>query len=89
MLYERKVDLPQEGSPRRRMVIVGGLSMDRDRLLVNSVSSRLAEDVESLLELFGLARYVYYKELDITVFLVGLRLLSIFYKGNQRMNDNI
>lgn len=29
-LYERKVDLPQSGSPRRRMVTVGGLSMDSD-----------------------------------------------------------
>lgn len=27
--YERKVDLPQSGSPRRRMVIVGGSSINR------------------------------------------------------------
>ena len=27
--YERKVDLPLSGSPRRRMVIVGASSMDR------------------------------------------------------------
>lgn len=26
--YERKVDLPQSGSPRRRIVTVGRLSMD-------------------------------------------------------------
>ncbi len=25
--YERKVDLPVEGSPRRRMVTVGGMAM--------------------------------------------------------------
>lgn len=27
VMYERKVDLPQSGSPRRRMVTLGGLSM--------------------------------------------------------------
>lgn len=52
-VYERKVDLPQSGSPRRRMVTVGGLSMDRFRWR-SSTSSLLASVLPSSLSPFGL-----------------------------------
>lgn len=38
-LYERKVDFPHDASPRRRMVIVGGSSIDDDNwhdLIINT-----------------------------------------------------
>ena len=38
-VYERKVDLPQEGSPRRRMVTVGAESMDSCTLMPLQASS--------------------------------------------------
>lgn len=38
-IYERKVDLPQRESPRRRMETVGGGAMGRVRLLMDSISS--------------------------------------------------
>lgn len=33
--YERKVDLPQSGSPRRRMETVGGSSMNGSLVVVD------------------------------------------------------
>ena len=50
-VYERKVVLPQSGSPRRRMVTVGGLSMDGFRAL-----EKIPSDVGSALRPLRLAR---------------------------------
>lgn len=53
--YERKVDLPQEGSPRRRMVMVGAFSMSMDRFrLLMVFRFESSSDVGNELGAFGL-----------------------------------